>query len=118
MLLAPFERAVFQKLKGIPVTDITKEVNDSLTHSAELGRAISNVKSDSELTKQGELAYSSYLGFYATNKTVKLGNDRTVSISNEYAGIIGLNSLPQIKKSTVSKMGLKGVSGLNILKGC
>ncbi|KAK4164327.1 putative ATP-dependent RNA helicase MSS116 mitochondrial precursor [Cladorrhinum sp. PSN259] len=60
-------------------------------------------------------AYSAYLGFTKTlMKRYRLSPEMVVEKANEFAASMGFDEPPALPQSTVSKMGLKGVPGLNI----
>ncbi|KAI1103381.1 DEAD-domain-containing protein [Jackrogersella minutella] len=61
-------------------------------------------------------AYQAWLGYYKTYvKSLRWDSARLVREANEYAmNGLGTPEVPSLQKSTVSKMGLKGVKGLVI----
>lgn len=73
-------------------------------------------RGDRVLTNSAQGAYRAFLGYYL-GKMKKLNlrrKDDLVDIANEFAELTGLTETPAITKDLVGKMGLKGVSGLNI----
>lgn len=72
---------------------------------------------DGVLSKTGSAAYQAFLGYYKgqMKRMVRVrGPGDLVTIANDFAADMGFLDPPQLQKSTVSKMGLKGVAGLNI----
>ena len=61
--------------------------------------------------------YQAWLGYYKNHtKAMKYDNARLVQEANEFAfNGLGSPEVPGLQKSIVSKMGLKGVRGLNII---
>lgn len=66
--------------------------------------------------EEAEDAWGAWLGFY-NSMAKKLGwtKDNLVQASLEYALSIGLPRMPSLPKRTLSKMGLVGVAGLNMV---
>ncbi|KAK3403376.1 P-loop containing nucleoside triphosphate hydrolase protein [Sordaria brevicollis] len=63
-------------------------------------------------------AYSSYLGFVKTMMSkMKITPIQVVQIANNYAYSLGCEEPPVLESRTISKMGLKGVPGLNTTNG-
>lgn len=76
-----------------------------------------NSDQDKSLASDARAAYRSMLGFY-NGKLAKLGvpgTDRLVAFANDFSRQTGLAELPEIESKTIKKMGLTGVSGLNIV---
>mmetsp|Transcript_38354 Transcript_38354/g.41576 ORF Transcript_38354/g.41576 Transcript_38354/m.41576 type:complete len:894 (-) Transcript_38354:433-3114(-) len=72
---------------------------------------------DGILSKSAEQAYAAFLGYYKGQmKRMTLRNsEELVRTANDFATSSGfVQGPPALQKSTVSKMGLKGVPGLNI----
>eukprot|EP00894_Picocystis_sp_ML_P000258 jgi/Pico_ML_1/50775/g1924.t1 len=58
-------------------------------------------------------AYQAWLGFYNSNlKQMRWDKPTLVQEANKWCIHAGLSSPPPLQKSTISKMGLKGVPGL------
>ena len=71
---------------------------------------------DRILSTSAGAAYAAFLGYYK-GQMKRMGMARSeslVSVANEFASSAGFVEPPMLKKGTVSKMGLKGVAGLNI----
>ena len=65
-------------------------------------------------------AYAAWLGYYKTNlKTIKFSLTQLVEAANSYARTLNYpgDQPPPLKAQTVGKMGMRGVPGLNIIKG-
>mmetsp|Transcript_41627 Transcript_41627/g.126221 ORF Transcript_41627/g.126221 Transcript_41627/m.126221 type:complete len:97 (-) Transcript_41627:88-378(-) len=69
---------------------------------------------DEVLVNSAELAYQAWLGFYNGNlrRIGKVSKAQLVEMANYFARLTGLRHQPVLKKSTVGKMGMKGVPGL------
>ncbi|KAJ4318737.1 hypothetical protein N0V94_004251 [Neodidymelliopsis sp. IMI 364377] len=79
-------------------------------HQNTVSRAFTNVEDESKAK-----AYQAFLGYNKTFlKKLKLSPAELVRLANEYAKAMGCPEPPLIEKSTVGKMGLKGVPGLRI----
>lgn len=79
-------------------------------HEAEITRAFANVD---EVAKSK--AYQAFLGYNKTFlKKLQLSPAELVRLANEYARTMGCPEPPMMEKSTIGKMGLKGVPGLRI----
>ena len=74
---------------------------------------------DGVLSKSASSAYSAFLGYYKGQmKRLGMRNaEDLVDIANDFALSSGFKEPPQLQKSTVGKMGLKGVAGLNVAGG-
>lgn len=79
-------------------------------HEAKISRAFVNVDEESKAK-----AYQAFLGYNKTFlKKLQLSTAELVRVANEYSRVMGCPEPPLIEKSTVGKMGLKGVPGLRI----
>lgn len=60
--------------------------------------------------------YQAWLGYYKNIKGLQWDDERLVAEGNQYAfDALGAGEVPGLQKSTVGKMGLRGVKGLNII---
>ncbi|KAK0720185.1 P-loop containing nucleoside triphosphate hydrolase protein [Lasiosphaeris hirsuta] len=65
-----------------------------------------------------EQAYVAFLGFTKTLKKIHgLDSVAVVQLANRFSASLGVSEPPMLEASTVGKMGLKGVPGLNIRRG-
>jgi ATP-dependent RNA helicase MSS116 len=91
-------------IKPYPV-DIASRVAN---HQPNIDRAFANVD---EVAKNK--AYQAFLGYNKTFvKKLQISTADLVRLANDYAKTMGCPEPPMLEKSTVSKMGLKGVPGL------
>lgn len=80
------------------------------SHQANIDRAFVNVD---EVAKSK--AYQAFLGYNKTFvKKLQISTADLVRLANDYARTMGCPEPPMLEKSTVGKMGLKGVPGLRI----
>ena len=126
LVLQDWESMFIKELKGvnIPVNDElqTRILQETLSEESDM--IVQEVKrrvrgGDGTLSKSAAAAYAAFLGYYKGQmKRMRMGNSSTlVQIANSFAMSSGFHEPPQLQKSTVSKMGLKGVPGLNIGPG-
>ena len=93
-------------LNPYPVDIVSRVPN----HQRNVDRAFTNVEEEAKAK-----AYQAFLGYNKTFlKKLKLTPAELVRLANEYAKAMGCPEPPLIEKSTVGKMGLKGVPGLRI----
>ena len=116
LLLAPFEaRSVMARLKGLPIESPPAEPPAAAVAAARADIAKGLVRVDD---RQRGMAYQSFLGFYNSLPGLKIPKAELVKVANEFATkALGCPAghPPAMLKSTVGKMGLKGVPGLNIV---
>lgn len=61
-------------------------------------------------------AYVAYLGFSKALKKIHgVDAEGVVKLANQFAEAMGLDQPPFLEKSTIAKMGLKGVPGLRVM---
>ena len=117
ILLCPFEHHhMLKELSEMTLESVTEESLSVDSYAANCNRGIFNVLSNSELKIAAEQAYRAWLGFYNSN-TKKCGNWDKVTLvekANFFSTTLGLREVPFLEKSTVGKMGLRGVQGLRI----
>lgn len=120
LLLAPFEdAAMMQELKDMPLErvdlDALVSIADYARKTQTVNAILSTVQSNESLKVAAAQAYQAWLGFYKSNLR-KCGMNATqlVQTANKYSTYCGLLQPPALQKSTIGKMGLKGVPGLTI----
>jgi ATP-dependent RNA helicase MSS116 len=112
VILLSQQESFFPRInRTLPIQPYPVDVVSQLAkHDSTIERAFTNVDEEAKAK-----AYQAFLGY---NKTFlkKLGMSPAdlVRLSNEYARAMGCPEPPLIEKSTVGKMGLKGVPGLRI----
>mmetsp|Transcript_1017 Transcript_1017/g.1692 ORF Transcript_1017/g.1692 Transcript_1017/m.1692 type:complete len:196 (-) Transcript_1017:1480-2067(-) len=120
LILAPFEASFLKELNGVDCP-VDKELTAmySVPPSKEcLDLYVPVLKKmgegDEVLVNSAELAYQAWLGFYNGNlkRIGKVSKPQLVEMANYFARLTGLRHQPVLKKSTVGKMGMKGVPGL------
>jgi len=123
LVLQDWEAAFLKELKGVDIpqnddlmarfleSDISQ---DSQSVVREVRRRVRG--GDGVLSKSASAAYAAFLGYYKSQmKRMGMRSaENLVGIANDFAMSSGFPEPPQLQKSTVSKMGLKGVAGLNI----
>ena len=126
LVLQDWESAFLNELKGvdIPVNEglVSRLIEGDISEDAEA--VVTEVQrrvrgGDGILSKSGSAAYAAFLGYYKGQmKRMKMKQaEILVNIANDFALSSGFKEPPQLQKSTVGKMGLKGVPGLNIGAG-
>ncbi|CAA9957980.1 ATP-dependent RNA helicase MSS116 mitochondrial precursor [Pyrenophora teres f. maculata] len=97
--------------KTLPIKPYTIDIVSRLApHQATIDRAFANVD---EVSKSK--AYQAFLGYNKTFvKKLQISTADLVRLANDYARSMGCPEPPMLEKSTVGKMGLKGVPGLRI----
>ncbi|KAH9859931.1 hypothetical protein IAQ61_011714 [Plenodomus lingam] len=97
--------------KTLPIKPYPVDIVSRLPkHEAEITRAFTNVDETAK-----SKAYQAFLGYNKTFlKKLELTSVQLVRLANEYARTMGCPEPPMIEKSTIGKMGLKGVPGLRI----
>mmetsp|Transcript_24873 Transcript_24873/g.27857 ORF Transcript_24873/g.27857 Transcript_24873/m.27857 type:complete len:227 (-) Transcript_24873:59-739(-) len=116
----PLQARLQQRMQSNDVdtdeTDPEERSNDATSMMVqELHRRVRG--RDGILSKSAEQAYAAFLGYYKGQmKRMTLRNsEELVRTANDFATSSGfVQGPPALQKSTVSKMGLKGVPGLNI----
>ena len=123
LVLQEWESSFLKELKGVNIPEDenlrTRVVDEAMTHDSEtmvveVQRRVRG--GDQTLSKSAKAAYAAFLGYYK-GQMKRMGMKRSenlVIIANEFALSTGLESPPPLQKSTIGKMGLKGVPGLNI----
>jgi len=126
LVLRDWEARFLRELEGMDVpanaalgrqlaaSEASEETRAIVREAARLVRG-----GDGVLSKSGSAAYAAFLGYYK-GQMKRLGMKRAeplVDIANDFARAMGFLEPPQLQKSTVGKMGLKGVAGLNIAGG-
>eukprot|EP00536_Pseudo-nitzschia_multiseries_P000208 jgi/Psemu1/178176/e_gw1.3.226.1 len=126
LVLQDWEASFLRELKGVDIPQNDDLVSkfleedipeDSRSIVTEVQRRVRG--GDGVLSKSGSAAYQAFLGYYKSQMK-RMGMNRSetlVEIANNFALSAGFNEPPQLQKSTVGKMGLKGVAGLNIGAG-
>jgi ATP-dependent RNA helicase MSS116 len=116
LLLSDFEESFLnQQLSDEPVkrreTASREEVEEIGSH---IRQALREVSPDTY-----GMAYQAWLGFYNSHtKKLRWKKETLVEHANYWATqCCGLGAVPSLQAKTVGKMGLKGVSGLNIERG-
>jgi ATP-dependent RNA helicase MSS116, mitochondrial len=122
LVLSDWESPFLQELKGveIPADDVLRNMianpmdPDSEALMGDIRNRISN--KDRVLASSASGAYQAFLGYYVGQmKRMRIrGKEELVDIANDFALLSGLREPPALTKQMVGKMGLKGVSGLNI----
>jgi ATP-dependent RNA helicase MSS116 len=126
LVLQDWESAFLGELKGVDIPQneelVARIVDEEIPEDSEV--IVREVQrrvrgGDGVLSKSGSAAYAAFLGYYkAQMKRMKMRQPETlVGIANDFAQSSGFKEPPQLQKSTVGKMGLKGVPGLNIGSG-
>ncbi|KAJ3017510.1 hypothetical protein HKX48_003506 [Thoreauomyces humboldtii] len=111
LILAPFEEFFVNKLKGMDVQTVT--LDNVLAVQPYVDDAYTRVD---DLTKNQ--TYSAWIGYYkGWLKDMRWTSTMLVQAANAFAENIGCRGIPEIPAQTVGKMGLKGVPGLNVVKG-
>ncbi|EDU40617.1 DEAD/DEAH box helicase [Pyrenophora tritici-repentis] len=97
--------------KTLPIKPYTVDIVSRLApHQATIDRAFANVDEASK-----SKAYQAFLGYNKTFvKKLQISTADLVRLANDYARSMGCPEPPMLEKSTVGKMGLKGVPGLRI----
>jgi len=97
--------------KTLPIKPYTVDIVSRLAvHQATVDRAFANVD---EVSKSK--AYQAFLGYNKTFvKKLQISTADLVRLANDYAHSMGCPEPPMLEKSTVGKMGLKGIPGLRI----
>eukprot|EP00930_Biecheleria_cincta_P004953 TRINITY_DN105881_c0_g1_i1.p1 TRINITY_DN105881_c0_g1~~TRINITY_DN105881_c0_g1_i1.p1 ORF type:complete len:533 (-),score=91.17 TRINITY_DN105881_c0_g1_i1:50-1648(-) len=114
LLLYDFESHFLQQLdgKGLPIKRLAPDSFPDAPPSSQLEMPV-NFESASQ-------AYRAWLGYYNSHlKQLRWTKDQLVQKATEYAASIGAcrNGVPPpLEMKTVGKMGLTGVSGLNIVR--
>ena len=74
---------------------------------------------DKDLSQSARMAYQAFLGYYLgqLKRTSIRSKEEVVSIANNFSSLIGLSEIPALEKRLIGKMGLNGVSGVQIQGG-
>ena len=130
LILGPFETLFLNELKNIDVpkdADLTQLLSDDGEGEEDMDELLGEMKdrvgggargSDETLTVSGQKAYQAFLGYYSGQLKRINVRDKValVEIANAFSSAMGFKNVPALKKSTVGKMGLKGVRGI-VLEG-
>jgi len=109
IILSPFEAGFINRdLRELP---LQKYDAPTLTAEDVENANISLSQIDGQLSG---MAYQTWLGYYNSCKGAFRNKTELVEHANLFSKTMGLNEPPMLQKKTVSKMGLKGVPGLNI----
>lgn len=112
VLVLSERESFFPKInKTLPIKPYGVDIAPRLAkHEATVTRAFTSVD---EVAKSK--AYQAFLGYNKTFlKKLQLTTTELVRMANEYAKTMGCPEPPTLERSTVGKMGLKGVDGLRI----
>jgi ATP-dependent RNA helicase MSS116 len=116
LMLTPYETFVLRLLDGLPLADATASVAapPDAAMAAAVAAAVERVSEDTR-----GMAYQAWLGYYnGLCKPLRWSKEELVARANAHAAaVFGLPSPPGIEAKTIAKMGLKGISGLKIIKG-
>uniref|UniRef100_A0A7S4AXN6 ATP-dependent RNA helicase n=1 Tax=Pseudo-nitzschia australis TaxID=44445 RepID=A0A7S4AXN6_9STRA len=126
LVLQDWEASFLKELKGVDIPEnndlISKFLEEDIPRDSnsmvvEVQRRVRG--GDGVLSKSASAAYAAFLGYYKSQmKRMGMRSpENLVSIANDFALSTGFAEPPQLQKSTVGKMGLKGVAGLNIGSG-
>lgn len=109
LILSPFEEVFVRRhLKDLPL----ERIDVPNLGQEDTQRAASSLsKIEPQLSS---MAYQTWLGYYNSCKGVFRTKEELVMQANLFAKTMGCEEPPALLKKTVGKMGLKGVSGLNI----
>lgn len=112
-VLVVFDReAFFPKVnKTLPIQPYPVDMaSQILSEQPNIDRAFVSVDEEAKAK-----AYQAFLGYNKTFvKKLQLSTTELVRVANEYSRAMGCAEPPLIEKSTIGKMGLKGVPGLNV----
>ncbi|KAF1935884.1 ATP-dependent RNA helicase MSS116 mitochondrial precursor [Clathrospora elynae] len=106
------QEAFFPRVnKTLPIKPYPVDLVARLSsHQAGIDKAFVNVE---EVAKSK--AYQAFLGYNKTFvKKLQISTADLVRLANDYARTMGCSEPPMLERSTVGKMGLKGVPGLRI----
>ncbi|KAJ4400335.1 hypothetical protein N0V91_008794 [Didymella pomorum] len=106
------QESFFPKInKTLPLNPYPVDIVSKVPqHQRNVDRAFTNVEEEAKAK-----AYQAFLGYNKTFlKKLKLSPAELVRLANDYAKAMGCPEPPLIEKSTIGKMGLKGVPGLRI----
>lgn len=109
MILSPFEEIfVRRNMKDLPLerVDVPDLSPEDLQRAS---RSLSKIE-----PQLSSMAYQTWLGYYNSCKGAFRSKEELVVQANLFAKTMGCEQPPALLKSTVGKMGLKGVPGLNI----
>jgi len=112
VLVLSEKEAFFPKVnRTLPINSYPVDFTPKLTaHEAKVARALVNVDEEAKAK-----AYQAFLGYNKTFlKKLQMSTTELVKVANGYAQAMGCPEPPLIEKSTIGKMGLKGVPGLRI----
>ena len=116
LLLSDWEAmSALAMLKDLPVVNSGDDVAALLKGAApDAAVAVQAVRVDAR-----EKAYQAWLGYYnAKGRALGWDKPKLVAQANAFAlGGLGLHAIPELPAKTVGNMGLRGVVGLNVLKG-
>jgi len=123
LVLHDWESSFLGELKGVDIPNnedlFSKIIGGEISEDSdavvrEVRRRVRG--GDGVLSKSGSAAYAAFLGYYKGQmKRMKMKQSEIlVGIANDFALSSGFKEPPRLQKSTVGKMGLKNVPGLNI----
>ena len=115
LLLASYEKhyMVQKELGDMPLE--TTSVAETKKLLDIVSQALQNVSNDESLGLSAEQAYRAWLGYHNGHlKKVNWDKKQLVVQANQWAKENGLKDQPSLQKTTIGKMGLKGVPGLKI----
>jgi len=126
LVLQDWESSFLSELKGVDIPEneglVSRVIEEEISEESQV--MVSEVQrrvrgGDGVLSKSGSAAYAAFLGYYKGQmKRMRMSQaEILVGIANDFALSSGFAEPPQLQKSTVGKMGLKGVAGLNIGSG-
>ncbi|KAJ3123624.1 hypothetical protein HK098_001792 [Nowakowskiella sp. JEL0407] len=131
LVLSEFEEKFLESINHLPITDITDSFrllsilkinyaqnNSSADAIKSLNQVIGNIKDDPDMKSAAEKSYAAFMGFYKSNlKHVKWSAADLINCANSYAlDVLKLKELPGLTPKQVGMMGLKGESGIRIVK--
>ncbi|KAJ1405091.1 P-loop containing nucleoside triphosphate hydrolase protein [Ochromonadaceae sp. CCMP2298] len=113
LMLAPFENKFMTRdeLKDLPLQTKTNLLSAEPTPLTDrVGKAVAKIiKQGQDSDKDtAEMAWAAWLGHYSSMcKKLDMTREQMVETSAEYAASLGFAQIPELQKSTISKMGLK-----------
>jgi len=116
LLLTPFEESVMRRdLSDIPFITLPAQNLSIESFKPKVQTAVAKVEIDPELKTSAEQAYAAWLGFYkGFVRKFNWTPSQLVETANHFSKLLGLREPPALQKSTIGKMGLRGVPGLRI----
>jgi len=118
LVLLPFEQRFLRYLDNIQPYRFSQHDNSALGDHL-YDKLFSQIRSgDASHTKNAEMAYKSFLGYYLelcrrkNQRFIFLNEKDIVQLGNCFALELGLKEVPILEADVVSKMGLIGVNGI------